>query len=141
MRRNYRILFNCFFCFISVFTGGLIYVIFRERTHISILIKDYIDLELIKEGLQVFDIKFVKYYLPDMMWGMGLSFGLVSVFPDNIKYLYISGGIAFLCGAVWEGLQFIGAVFGTGDLIDILLYLAASVVAVSINIIIFRRRT
>ena len=137
--RKLRIPINFLLSFIFLLSGGLLYICFRENTYISIFASNYFDFEKIRAFASPISVDFTKYYLPDILWGLGLCHGLIAIFPAGTRFLYSAGALAFFCGVTWELLQLFGVIFGTGDVIDIMLYLTASVMAVLINIIFFRR--
>ena len=117
---------------ISLFLGGSIYVLYRENTYISNFIEEFINLLYIRSAFKPFECDFIKYYLPDYLWALSLISGLNALTTTKRKILKICLFVVLL-GFVWEALQFFNILSGTGDISDILMYLAAATTAVIIN--------
>ena len=117
---------------ISLFLGGLIYVLYRENTYISNFIEEFINLLYIRSAFKSFECNFIKYYLPDYLWALSLISGLNALTTTKRKILKICLFVVLL-GFVWEALQFFNILSGTGDISDIFMYLAAATTAVIIN--------
>ncbi len=66
-------------------------------------------------------------YIPDFLWGYALCSALCIFNGEGVACV-----ISTTFGILWEILQFLGAVRGTGDVIDMILYLTASLTAVMI---------
>lgn len=113
--------------------GFVIYILFRENTHISKLVLAKIDVSLIKEIFYFFDNDFVKYYLPDFLWAFSLNCLLHAIYLPNVKVSIKCSLVAFLIGVLYEVFQCLNIVSGTGDLLDVLLYLLAVVTVLLIN--------
>ena len=116
----------------SLLLGGILYLLFRENTYISALLKDYTILEEIRDCLGFIENDFIKYYFPDFLWSFSLAFGLLTIFDSGFKGIVICSEVSFVCGLFWEILQFLNVVSGTGDLFDIAMYLTAAVCVVVI---------
>lgn len=127
---------NTVLCIISITTGGMIYLVFRENTHITRYVDRFINLEDIRNSLFRFDCRIIRHYIPDFLWAFSLNCGL-NLLIDN---LWLTAFISFLCGTVWESLQYLNVVSGTGDIIDITAYLTACVLAVMINYFSFKEK-
>lgn len=125
---------NIVLCFTAIFIGGFLYLIFRPNTYITQIIFDLININGENIRTSAVSCAFSKYYLPDFLWAFSLCCGLVSVFPHKRFYIILVGIITFLCGLIWELLQFTKTISGTGDILDIILYLTACLIAVMINI-------
>lgn len=52
----------------------------------------------------------------------------------GIKGIIICASVAFLCGCVWELLQYVGVLSRTGDIHDIIMYFLASAICIIINL-------
>ena len=116
----------------SLLLGGILYLLFRENTYISALLKDFTVLEEIRGNLRFIENDFIKYYFPDFLWSFSLAFGLLTIFDCNFRSIVICSEISFFCGLFWEIFQFLNIVSGTGDLFDIAMYLTAAVCVVVI---------
>ena len=139
-KRKHIIFFNIVISSVSLVFGGTLYVLFRKTTIISEMVESWVDLSAVRSAMLFFSNKFTKYYLPDYFWGLSLTFGLYSIMPYWHFNILWPAVISFLCGLLWELLQFFDWVSGTGDFIDILLYLSAATTAVTINYLILRRK-
>ena len=116
----------------SLLLGGILYLLFRENTYISALLKDFTVLEEIRDNLRFIENDFLKYYFPDFLWSFSLAFGLLTIFDSNFKGIVICIVVSFFCGLFWEIFQFLNIFSGTGDLFDIAMYLTAAVCVVVI---------
>ena len=74
----------------------------------------------------------LRYYLPDMLWGYSLVFALFFVSGKEQPALFPVCILAGVFAAVMESLQLISAVPGTFDLMDIVVEIAAGLLAVFI---------
>lgn len=114
--------------------GFLIYIFFRTNTHIARAF-DKIDwIVYIRRQLPGCSNDFIKFYLPDFLWGFSLNCGLMAIYDPRVKGGILCGCIALVSGCIWEILQYIGIVSGTGDVIDIIMYLLASIIHIIINL-------
>ena len=127
---------NTMLCVISITTGGMIYLVFRENTYIARYIDRFIDLEGIRNSFSCFDCRVIRHYVPDFLWAFSLNCGLNLL----IDSLWLNAIISFFCGTAWELLQYLNVVSGTGDIIDITAYLTACVLAVTINYFSFKEK-
>lgn len=120
------------FCLIHSITalliGVAIYIFFREHTYIN----SFFGLQKISSRDSLL-LDAISFYLPDFLWAYSLTF-MLALFCEH----RLSGVISSLFGVVWEIMQRIGAVSGTFDMIDILMYITASMFAVLI--LLFNRR-
>lgn len=120
----------------SLVAGLLIYLIFRSGALITVILSKYIQLSYLKKSLYFFDNGFIKYYLPDYLWALSLSCYLQLLFPQNIKSSVLCTCSVLCLGVTYEILQYANFVKGTGDIIDMLLYMLAGL---TVNIIILKR--
>ncbi len=77
--------------------------------------------------------RFLRYYFPDYMWGYSLTFGVYAIFLPSKRLCLYPACITSVVGGLWELLQYTHTVTGTGDWMDVLLYIAAGMNAVMIN--------
>ena len=129
-------IFNTVVAVLSLVMGGLIYLVFRENTFVARRFEVFVDLEKIRNIFLSFDNSVLRHYIPDFLWAFSLCCGL-NVLLDNV---FLNASIAFTCGAVWEMLQYLGTINGTGDIIDIIMYLTACVMVVTINKYFFKEK-
>lgn len=110
-------------CIFSLCLGGIIYITLKPSSYISIFIQEIIPLStnLIYE-YETTSLNFIKYYFPDFLWSFSLYCAL-SIISNTNKMLLINGFIVFVIGVSWEFCQKAGIVPGTGDCIDIIMYL------------------
>ena len=120
------------FCIATLSLGGLLYVLFRENTYIAVLFDGSELFEKIRDMTQHIVNDFFKFYFPDYLWGLSLCFGLLLVFDPQVLGEIICCSVSFCYGVMWECMQLFGVLNGTGDAIDVICYLAASVTAVII---------
>ncbi len=115
-------------CIICLSLGASLYIFFCPDTYISILFQKLF-------SIPVFEVKLsFRYYLSDFLWGLAFNFGLLSIFePQKTVFLFLCCVIPVLIGIVWELLQYLEFINGTGDIIDIVMYLSASLLAVTTN--------
>ena len=125
---------NCTVAIASLLTGGAIYVLFRENTHIARLFSSITLIEPFRIWLKETPSDVFRFYLPDFLWGLSLGCGLQAILKPTARKNLLCGGVAFLCGVIWECLQFSHIISGTGDILDIVLYLLACALCTFLNI-------
>ena len=131
-KRNVYILL----CIASLCIGGGLYVIFRPNTYITDFVRSLLPVSgALFLKAESINCDLVKYYLPDFIWAFSLNCGLNAIFNTK-KSVFINGGVVFGISALWELAQYVGITSGTGDLIDVAMYLAALVTVVIINALI-----
>lgn len=123
---------NILMCVGGLLLGAAVYLLFRENTYLSLLFCKSAFLSNIRTVIHSVAGVYISFYLPDMLWAFSLCCGIQAI------YLPKSGGIAaavaFVCGLIWELLQWIDVVSGTGDYWDILMYFLGSIFAIIINV-------
>ena len=117
---------------IAIFTGGLIYLLFRPNVYAVRWVPENKYLLLLRESLRWMGTPFVKYYLADYLWAVALSCGLHLIFSPKVKGSCICTTIVLLYGLTFELSQYCGFISGTGDLWDVLMYILAGI---SVNIL------
>ncbi len=109
---------------LSLFFGFLIYVFFRRGTYIHKFLKIsegvYIETSFLAENL-------VRYGLPDFLWAYSLSLSLFALFCPKGRGQITIVFTTVLVGCIWEMMQLLGAVSGTFDIYDCLMYAAAAI--------------
>ena len=68
---------------------------------------------------------FFKYYLPDMLWAYSLGCSAFYGYRNRVAKIFIP----ILIGTTIEVLQYVGLLFGTGDIFDIIVEIIGSVTA------------
>lgn len=119
---------------VSLYTGFVLYVLFREDTYIAKGFSFLPWVTFLQIWLAPKAPSFVKYHLQDFIWAFSLSCGLLAVVGSAKKQAFFCAVTAFFCGLLWEFLQYCKIVSGTGDLWDVLMYLAAGAVSVILNL-------
>ena len=120
---------NVILSIFSLSVGGLIYLATRPASYISVFINRIIPLEDIQRVFSPLNIEFVNNYVPDFLWAFSLTCALLA----TNKSIKASALTVSLCGIIWEAIQFFGLTPGTGDIVDIIMYLTAVFTAVLIN--------
>lgn len=115
---------------IALAVGLCVYVIFKENSYLHLMAERLLGVSF---GLHT-DCEFVNYHLCDFLWAFSLTCGLIFILGPERRP--VCAGIASLYGLAWEVLQQYGIVSGTGDWLDVQIYLLASLLAV----IIFRKK-
>lgn len=125
---------NIRFSLTALVVGCFLYVFFRENTYVGNMFDSIENIEKMRQmfSSQICDL--CKFYLPDFLWGFSLSCGLIAIYVPGIKGIIICASVAFLCGCMWELLQYIGVLSGTGDIHDIIMYFLASAICIIINL-------
>lgn len=121
------------FCFglISLSIGGCFYIICRPNSYIHKMFISLFSIPLLSRK-PTEDIILLSYYLPDFLWALSFCCFLSLIIHTKNSH-YVAPTVVILLGTVWEILQLFQFITGTGDFIDILLYLAAGVTSVIIN--------
>ena len=117
----------------ALLLGAVLYILFRPTSFVSVSFGAYGWLSQLRTWLQPFTCNFLCFYLPDMLWAFALSCGLQTILTPKKWGIVLCGVTAFVCGAIWELLQWLGAVRGTGDWLDILMYFLAALALIFVN--------
>lgn len=127
--KKYRI-FKFFNFFVPFFIACLIYLFYRQ----DIIIEQYEEwfplfgklrlLTYTETGSNWYWL-FIKYYFPDMLWAYSLGCSTYYGYRNRaIKIL-----LPILLGTTIEVCQYIGVLFGTGDILDIIIEIIGSYTA------------
>lgn len=125
---------NALFCFVSLTVGGLLYILFRPNTYVGEIFDVPASLATICQVRLPYAYDLLCFYLPDFLWGLSLSCGLIAIHTPGTKGIALCAGASFLCGCAWEVLQFLHIVSGTADIHDVIMYLFASAVCIILNL-------
>ena len=131
---------NILFSLTALIVGCLLYVCLRKHTYIGSMVNGIGIVEKIREKYMLQVHNFYKFYLPDFLWGCSLGCGLIAIHDPGIKGVIICASFSFFCGLIWEILQYLKVLNGTGDIHDMIMYLLASAVCIIINLKETRRR-
>lgn len=126
-------IFYILLCSLSLCTGCLIYVVLRPDTIVSHIFYNFFP--FLKNASSLYansNLIFFKYYFPDFLWALSFYCGLNAIF-DSPKASYKNSLAVIALGVFWEAGQFFGSFSGTGDLADLLMYLAAVVTVVFVE--------
>ena len=115
LKRKVNILISA----IALLVGSILYILFRDNTHIAKLFANISAVDSAKKLLAPLSCNFIKYYFPDFLWCLSLSCGLQAILAATSKGCLLCSGVAGAFGALWECLQYVGVISGTGDLWDI----------------------
>lgn len=124
---------NLFLGLLSLFIGFASYLLFRENTFISGVFAGLNALEHIRTYFEIFSCDFLKYYFPDFLWAFSLSCLLEAFCARTVKGTVICCFTAIACGSIWEALQWFRLLSGTGDCLDIIMYLLGGILCLLIN--------
>lgn len=133
MDRRANITYACN-CLLALIIGALIYYFFSPEV---IFVKK-ID-KIIRSGLHFelslhdnWILKFIRFYVLDMLWAYALVFALKLIMGNNTANLKRVFGVAFILSATMEILQLTPLAEGTFDMWDIICEFVAEVIAVFI---------
>lgn len=124
---------------LSLILGTAIYVFLRSGTYINDFITKLYTVPSFSKCNNAL-IDFFRYHLVDALWEYAFVFSMAAVFVPKGKQLLILFFAAGLFGFVWEFLQLIHFVTGTFDPLDIVSYIAADLIAVSILLFLNKRK-
>lgn len=108
---------------VSLFLGLICYLLFREKTYVSEIINSIINLKSARNYFKFIENDFLKYYFPDFLWAVSFSCCLHIIFNPKICGSIICTIVIAFIGIVFETLQFLKIINGTGDVLDVCLYI------------------
>ena len=114
------------YCVTALAIGALMYGLFRQDTYVGKIVG-----KVIGTGLPItgWFSGLCAWYLPDYLWVFSMTCALFSIMVPEGKQIILWSSLAFSMGLLWELLQISGAVSGTADLWDVLLYGFAALTA------------
>lgn len=118
----------------TLLVGCFMYMFLREDTYVGSIFDGIERFETVRQIFSFQTCALCKFYLPDFLWAFSLGCGLIAIYDPGIKGIIICAGAAFLCGCMWEVLQYSGVLSGTGDIHDSIMYFLASVICITINL-------
>ena len=122
----------CVMSICALFAGALDYTLYRQDTYIG-------SLAFWSPLPFHWGYDFFAYYLPDFLWAFSLTFALFAILSPAKRKTILCSILTTVYGCFWEFAQHFAWVSGTADYMDILMYLAASFLAVVIKIHALRR--
>jgi len=124
---------NFLVCILSLLIGGMVYILFRPTAIISAMIGNDRWLTQLRFWMEPISNGFVRNYIGDFLWMVALCCGLYGILlpkpGEKLHYIFGAG----LLGVIWELLQWLGAVKGTGDWLDVFMYGLAAFASFIIN--------
>lgn len=121
-------------CLLALIIGALIYYFFSPEVifvkKIDKIIKGGLHFELSLHDNWI--LKFIRFYVLDMLWAYALVFALKLIMGNNTANLKRVFGVAFIFSATMEILQLTPLAEGTFDMWDIICEFVAEVIAVFI---------
>ena len=113
-------------CIVSVLIGGSYYLLFKNNTFLEQIVCKYINIIPTKEILPHVTSVFLQNHFCDLLWAFSLQSGLLAIFLPTKEGKIIISVTVVLSGAVWELFQRFGITVGTGDVIDVIMYVVGS---------------
>lgn len=120
----------------SLFLGTLFYILFSENTILENFLGS-LGITLKTNFVLMIKCKVIRNYLCDFLWAFSLTYALWAIYMPVGKRQINICICSFTCGVLWEFLQHLSIVNGTGDLLDICMYLLAAATVLLLN---FKRR-
>ena len=117
----------------SLLVGAVLYILCRPDTYIGKIFSGYQYIDVLREKIAPFAVN-LHCYLPDFLWSLALGSSLYAVFLPKGNGVIVCAGTAVVAGILWELMQVCGIVTGTGDAVDVLMYLCGGLVSVIINL-------
>lgn len=121
---------------VSLLLGLICYLLFREKTYVSEIVNSIINLKNARNYFKFIENDFFKYYFPDFLWAVSFSCCLHIIFKPKICGSIICTIVIAFIGLLFETLQFLKIINGTGDILDVCLYIFGGF---TVNIITLKR--
>jgi len=117
----------------SLLMGAMIYLLFRPTVIFAQCLDDEKWVLFLRQLLSWLDLTVVKFHLVDYLWALSLSCGLHLIFCPDLKGSLFCTLTVALYGGLFELLQSLGVISGTGDWFDILGYILAGITVNILN--------
>lgn len=124
---------NCLLSVSAILIGGLLYILFRPHTYVANIFEQFSYIAEIRAWMRPVSCDFIRFYLGDFLWMFALCCGLYAIFLPDANGGMLCVVAAAACGIAWEALQWLTVATGTGDWVDVLMYVLACVAANIIN--------
>jgi len=121
---------NILFGSIALIFGGVLYIVFRSNSYLAKLFAEIKYVQTIQAIMQQKSNGFLSYYAGDFLWCFSLCNFLQAIYCEGKGTQIKCAAVGFICGIVWEILQYMDIASGTCDSIDIIMYLLASICSV-----------
>ena len=118
---------------VALMIGCAFYVLFRSDSYVSRLLFEDYSIDYSREVANNPLFKIANYYFLDYLWTLAFACALRVVFDEGKITLCVCCGIPFICGCIWELLQYASVVNGTGDFWDVVMYFFAGMSALLLN--------
>ena len=129
-KRKCNILLAC----TALALGGFLYICFRSGTYIAVLVDSIIPIGHLQTAMLPLACPLLSYYIPDFLWAFSLCCMLIAVNTNNLQSVLLCAGFTLFFGIMWELLQHLHILSGTGDIWDVFIYLLAAVLSAIINL-------
>ncbi len=140
MKFEKRTILNTVGCMVSLAIGACIYILFRENTYISKIAASLVELEKIRRVFAIVNIPLIKYYIVDFLWAFSFSCCIHLIVNSSIKNELVCSGVVAIYGLIYETMQWCNVISGTGDIVDVLLYLLAALAVNILNLLFLKER-
>ena len=125
---------NILLAVFALFFGLVLYVLFRDTTYVAILFRSIPIVDLWCQHIKPDSNAVFAFYLPDFLWSFSFCCFLNAIYDSKTKGIVLCGVAAVMIGVVWEVLQYVCFVTGTGDILDMVTYFLAALLATIINL-------
>lgn len=118
-------LFNVLNSLLALIAGVIIYTLLRKQTHFHL----FFNMPILPSAyFEHWFFDFLRFYFSDALWAYSLAHALC-IFNSPRTSLILT----ILFGLLWETGQSLNVLSGTGDVIDLLMYITASIIAAIIT--------
>ena len=118
-------LFNALNSLLALIAGVLIYILLRKQTHFHL----FFNLPSFRGAyLEHWLFDFLRFYFSDALWAYSLTHALCIFNSPRASMI-----LTILFGLFWEAGQAFNILGGTGDILDLLMYITASIIAAIIT--------
>lgn len=124
---------NVMITVLALTVGGLMYVVLREKSYLANIFAGSPLLAFLRAVFSGNGWRMASCYLPDFLWSLALTCALIALFQPSKAGCSYCALVGMLCGLIWEVLQTLRIVSGTGDIWDILAYSSAATMGFFIN--------
>lgn len=119
---------------VTLFLGLILYILFRPQTYIAKLTAIVLPVGELQALVDDWKCSFLRYYFPDFLWSFSLTCGLMAIFCSSKTMKVWCCVVSVFVGVVWECFQNLGIISGTGDILDVFMYLSGACLCMLINL-------